>query len=530
MKIRSFVFFIFAFFVCQSLTFKLNAQAVVANFSASATQGCAPFGPVTFTDLSTGSPTAWAWTLGNGNTATTQNASATYLNPGTYIVTLTASKPGSSSSFSISIIVFSKPVADFITNVTTTTCIGEPVVFTDASTPGGGTLTTWNWDFGDGSTQITANGIGNHVYNTAGTYPVSLLLFDNNGCSGSVIHNITVLPAPAAAFTGTPLYSCVAPLTVTFTNSSSSTGAVTYSWNFGDGATSALVSPTHTYNVSGSYNVTLIITQGACVDTIVKNNYVVIQNMLADFSVSTDSVCLGQAVTFTDLSTPLSVTRTWDFGDGTTSTLANPSHTYAAAGTYTVSLLNATDSHSCSDSEIKVAYITVFPVAVAAFTANVTQSCSVPFTVNFTDNSTNATTWSWNFGDGATSVLQNPTHIYTVPGTYSVTLIASNVNGCSNTIIKTNYIVISPPNAAFTATPREGCVPLTVNFTSTSNSVDPIVSYDWDFGNGTISTTATPTTSTVYNLPGVFTVTLIVTVVVPPLPSLTVTVNTSVPL
>jgi len=330
-----------------------------------------------------------------------------------------------------------KPVAGFNSNVTTTTCIGEPVVFTDASTPGGGTLTTWNWDFGDGSNQTTSNGIGTHVYATPGTYPVSLLVMDNNGCFGSIIHTITVLPAPAAAFTGSPLYSCVAPLTVTFSNSSTFTGAVMYSWNFGDGATSTLVSPTHTYTTAGSYTVKLIIVQGACIDSIVKTDYVVVQNMLADFIVSNDSICLGQSVTFTDLSTPLSVSRTWDFGDATTSTLANPSYTYSAPGIYTVSLLNATDSHSCTDSEIKVSYVTVFPGAVAAFTANNTQSCSVPFTVNFTDNSTNTTVWSWDFGDGTNSTLQDPSHVYNNPGTYTVTLIASNANGCSNTIIKT---------------------------------------------------------------------------------------------
>ncbi|OFY85935.1 MAG: hypothetical protein A3F72_16190 [Bacteroidetes bacterium RIFCSPLOWO2_12_FULL_35_15] len=511
MKIRSLVFFVFIFFVSPSLTFKLNAQAVVANFSASSTQGCAPLS-VNFTDLSTGSPTAWAWSFGNGNTAATQNPSATYLTPGTYTITLTASKPGSSSNFSISITVFSKPVADFTSNVTTTTCIGDLVTFTDASTPGGGTLTTWNWDFGDGSTQITSNGIGTHTYSTAGTYPVSLLLFDNNGCSGSIIKNIIVLPAPAAAFSGSPLHSCIAPLTVTFTNSSAFTGTVTYIWDFGDGGSSTLVSPAHTYNSTGTYTVTLVIVQGACTDTIVKNNYVVIEDMLADFSVSNDSICLGQSVTFTDVSTPLSVSRTWDFGDGSTSTIANPSHIYAAAGTYTVSLLNATDPFSCSDSEIKVGYITVFPIAVAAFTANNTAGCAVPFTVNFTDNSTNATTWSWNFGDGATSLLQNPSHVYTLPGTYTVTLIASNANGCSNTIIKTNYIVISLPVANLTATPRNGCVPLTVNFTSTStSSIDPIANYNWNFGDGTIINTAVSTTSNVYNLPGVYTVTLIIT-------------------
>ncbi len=511
MKLRTLPFFVFTVFVIQLLTLKLNAQAVVANFSASSTQGCAPLS-VNFTDLSTGSPTSWSWNFGNGNTATTQTPSATYLTPGTYIVTLTASKPGSSNSFSISITVFSKPIANFTSNVTTTTCIGEPVTFTDSSTPGGGILTTWNWDFGDGSNQSTSNGIGTHVYSTAGTYPVSLLVIDNNGCFGSVIYNITVLSAPTAAFTATPLHSCAAPLTVTFTNSSSFTGAVSYTWNFGDGATSNLVSPTHTYNSTGSYNVTLVIVQGSCTDTIVKNNYVVIQNMLADFSVNNDSICLGQSISFTDQSVPLSVSRTWDFGDGITSTLANPLHTYSAAGTYTVSLINATDPFSCFDSEIKVAYVTVFSTAVAAFTANNTQSCSAPFTVNFTDNSTNSTTWSWNFGDGTTSLLQNPSNTYNLPGTYTVTLIVSNVNGCSDTLIKTNYIVLSPPIANLIATPRNGCVPLTANFTSASiSSVDPIINYNWNFGNGTVTNTAAPTTSNIYNLPGVYTVTLIIT-------------------
>jgi PKD repeat protein len=504
MKLRLLHYFIISFLLVPFLSFQLDAQ-VIANFTANKTSGCAPLS-VNFTNTSTGAIT-YSWDFGNGNTSTLTNPGATYNTAGVYSVVLTATNGASSNTHTVSISVFANPIPNFTT--ISPSCVGQVVPFTDNSIAGSGSLTTWAWDFGDGSNQTTNTGLATHTYVAGGTFPVTLIVTNSNGCSKSIINNVTILAAPHADFTGSPSSACVPPISVDFTTTSTFVGAVTYLWNFGDGNASTLANPSHTYNFTGSYNIALEITQQGCKDTMTKLNYVVIEDIVPDFSANDSSVCAGQVISFTDLSVPLSVSRTWDFGDGATSTLANPTHTYATAGTYAVSLLNAT-AIGCTHSIIKNNFITVFPIPVVSFAANKTKSCVAPFSVNFTDNSTNAASWNWDFGDGNTSTLKNPTHVYAVPGSYTVKLVVTSANGCQTTLIKNNYIFISSPVASFTATPLEGCIPLKVDFTSTSTSpADAIVNYIWDFGNGT-ATSVIPTISQTYAAVGVYTVKLII--------------------
>lgn len=165
---------------------------------------------------------------------------------------------------------------------------------------------------------------------------------------------------------------------------------------------------------------------------------------VAAFSGTPTSGYYPLTVAFTDASTNNPTSWSWTFGDGGTSTLKNPSHTYTAAGTYTV-VLTATNAYG-SDSETKTGYITVTAPPqnppVAAFSGTPTSG-TIPLTVVFTDASTNSpTSWSWDFGDGGTSTLQNPSHVYTVAGTYTVTLTATNAYG-SDSEVKTGYITAS---------------------------------------------------------------------------------------
>jgi serine protease len=153
-------------------------------------------------------------------------------------------------------------------------------------------------------------------------------------------------------------------------------------------------------------------------------------------------------VTFTDASTNSPTSWSWTFGDGGTSTAQNPSHVYTAAGTYTVAL-TATNAYG-SNTLTKTGYVTVTAPntnpPVAAFSGT-PLSGNAPLTVVFTDASTNTpTSWSWTFGDGGTSAVQNPSHVYTTAGTYTVALTATNAYG-SNTLTKTNYITVTTPPA-----------------------------------------------------------------------------------
>ncbi|MEW5701530.1 MAG: S8 family serine peptidase [Candidatus Zixiibacteriota bacterium] len=165
---------------------------------------------------------------------------------------------------------------------------------------------------------------------------------------------------------------------------------------------------------------------------------------VAQFVGSPTSGCAPLAVQFTDQSTGGPTSWSWDFGDGGTSTLQNPSHTYTGSGSFTVTL-TATNAQG-SDSEIKTNYIVVSTgsAPVADFVGSPLTG-EAPLTVYFTDLSTNSpTSWSWTFGDGGTSTAQNPSHVYTSAGTYTVALTASNSCG-SDGETKTGYITVSAP-------------------------------------------------------------------------------------
>ncbi|MBN1479284.1 PKD domain-containing protein [candidate division KSB1 bacterium] len=252
--------------------------------------------------------------------------------------------------------------------------------------------------------------------------------------------------APSAAFSGSPTSGC-APLTVNFTDQSTA-DITSWSWTFGDGATSTAQNPSHSYANAGSYTVSLTVTGPGGSDTETKTNYVTVSTgPSAAFAGSPTSGNAPLTVSFTDQSTGSPTSWSWDFGDGGSSTVQNPSHIYDTEGTYTVEL---TVSNSCgSDIETKVNYISVSEAPcdppVANFSGSPTTG-TAPLSVNFTDQSTNSpTSWSWNFGDGGTSTAQNPSHTYTAVGTFTVSLTATN--GCgSDTETKTNYITVNEPS------------------------------------------------------------------------------------
>lgn len=161
---------------------------------------------------------------------------------------------------------------------------------------------------------------------------------------------------------------------------------------------------------------------------------------IAAFAGSPTFGCAPLTVNFTDQSSGDIGSWAWNFGDGGTSTLKNPSHVYGSSGTYTVSL--TVTGAGGSDVETKTNFISVSSSPTAAFTASPTSG-TAPLTVNFTDQSTGLpTNWSWTFGDGGTATGKNPSHTYTAPGTYTVSLSASNSCG-SNSLTKTNYITVT---------------------------------------------------------------------------------------
>jgi gliding motility-associated-like protein len=487
------------------LGFTAKAQPPVAQFTASNTSGCAPI-IITFTDQSTNSPTGWFWDFGNGVTSTLQNPVATYFTPGSYTVILTATNGAGSNTITKTnyIVVHDKPVVGFSASPTSG-CTPFNVQFTDASTPGSGTIASWLWDFGDGNTSTLQNPI--HSYQTVGLFTVTLRVTNSFGCFSvfSRPQYIDVVNGVNADFTNSAATGCKPPATINFTNTSTGPGTITYQWFFGDGGTSTATNPSYTYTVGGTYTVTLIGTSTTgCADTIIKNNLVVVQNVVSGFT-SVDSVCVGALANFVNTTSPLPPTATWNFGDGNSQAGVNATHAYAAPGTYQVKLVN--QYATCNDSITRS--IRVLAKPTANFNGTNIIGCKPPLTVNFNDLSTGAISWQWSFGNGNTSTLQNPTHTYTNFGQYDITLVVTNASGCTDTLRRPQYVRIVAPTLSVSNLPAESCIPFTLTPNAVINTVDGIATYFWDFGDGVTSTLPNP--SHTYNVQGTFTVRLIIT-------------------
>jgi PKD repeat protein len=256
------------------------------------------------------------------------------------------------------------------------------------------------------------------------------------------------LGPPSADFYGSPT-SGKRPLTVNFTEAG--TGADTWLWSFGDGGISLSPTPTHTYTAAGVYTVSLRVSNAVGSDILTRTHYITVSGLSAAFSAAPTVGRSPLTVTFANQSTDYT-SSLWDFGDGVTSTLNNPTHTYTAAGAYTVTL--TVNGPEGSDTLGKPAVIAVVEPKVylplvmhnyvpkqAYFSATPTVG-EAPLTVTFTNASVNYTASLWSFGDGTTSTLPNPTHVYTLPGVYTVTLTITGPGG-TDTFSRANYVTVS---------------------------------------------------------------------------------------
>jgi len=394
----------------------------------------------------------------------------------------------------ITVVIVPPPVAGLSASPDSI-CEGQSITFTN-HTAGG--ANSFLWHFGNGNTSTAANPPP-QTYNTAGVYNVVLEVNITGGtpsCYDSDTIQVTVLPAPHALFTTSNNVACDS-LTVIFTDQSTSgSPIITWNWTFGNGNYSSLASPPpQFYNVLGTHNASLTVTaQNGCSDTEI-HPITIHPSPHAAFTAA--NVCLGQLAHFTDISTVSVGTITgwhWVFGNGQTSNQQNPNTTYTTPGT--VSIILTVSTAYCSNSDTMV--LVIEPLPTPAFTPSTNIGCP-PLTVTFTNNTTGATTYNWNFGDGTYSSLANPSHIFTnyspADIVYHVKLIAHSTFGCTDSI--SHDITIHPlPHSSFYSNAVPGCSPLTVNFT---NSSVGSVSQIWDFGDGTPNSTAANPTHTFVN-------------------------------
>jgi PGF-pre-PGF domain-containing protein len=296
---------------------------------------------------------------------------------------------------------------------------------------------------------------------------------------------------PQAYFTVDPM-SGPAPLTVQFTDLSQN--ATSRSWDFNNDGNpdSSEINPVYTYIAPGNYRAILRVSNANWTDT--TDRQIIVQEVpsgqvlpVPNFNANPARGYAPLYVQFTDLSQN-ATSWSWDFGDGTNSTEKDPTHIYSTVGSYTVTL--AVSNNNGMNSKSATIIVEEYKeLPVANFTANVTRGYA-PLSIQFTDSSQNATSWSWNFRDGNISGERNPVHTYSRAGIYTVILTVNNSNGTNSQNLRiTVEEVPILPLANFNANPLSGNAPLTVQFTDTSQYA---ASRRWDFGDGTNSTEQNP--------------------------------------
>jgi gliding motility-associated-like protein len=361
-------------------------------------------------------PYSYSWMPGNLNGSTINNISA-----GTYTVTVTDVN-GCTGNSSV-LVSQPNPLIATATTSSPSVCIGGTVTLS----ANGGNSYQWSNGATSQSTVVTLN--------QSQTFTVTAT--DISGCTGVANITVNIDPFPVAAFISDT--ACLKTAT-NFTNQSTITaGSIgNYSWDFGDGGTSANYNPTHIYATTGNHLATLIATSNkGCIDTITGNVYVR-QLPVPDLTADIMAGCPPLAVNFADQSsTPEGVITSafWQFGNGFNIFGSNVNTIYDQSGLYNVTLTSTTN-FGCKKDSVFTNYIFVYPEPIADYTTLPDNPSYFIPQLEFYDRSISATKWSWDFDDGSLDVSQNPVHIFADTGVYYVQLAIENTYGCVDTVVK----------------------------------------------------------------------------------------------
>lgn len=448
-----------------------------------------------------GSIASYSWNFGDGTTAEGPAPTHLFGRDGTYTVTLVLvdDRGGRTTAQRQIQVSNSAPKATFVA----TSAGLDARLDATGSTDVDGTIRTYSWDFGDGSTGTGA--VADHRYAASGSYPVSLTVTDDKGLTGrfsSTVDVTKVNQSPTAAFqvTTTDLR-----LEVDGSGSTDTDGTITaYAWTFGDGAVANGPTAQHVYTTAGSYDVTLTVTDSngaSATDT----RTVTVQvappaSPTASFTARTENLTATFSGTGSSSPNGAIATYAWSFGDGSTGAGATPSHTYRAAGSYEVEL-TVTDARGAKASTTQT--VSVSPALAAAFEAT-TQGRSV--TVDGTSTGGSIVGYAWDFGDGTTGTGATAAHRFTEDGTYSIVLTVTDTAGRTASTGKTVTVANSLPTSSFI--PAVSGLDVAVDASSSKDVESTTLSYSWSFGDGT--TAVGRTAAHTYAAPGAYTVALVV--------------------
>lgn len=493
-------------FGCRDSITKPNAVKVFgprAGFGVEKIRGCLKDSAV-FLDSTITAPgnpvVSWTWDYGDGN-VTSYNATPfthIYNNGGSYSVKLSVTDLlGCTDSITrFDYVARTEGMADFI-SADTFGCIKSPVFFNNIST---GVINNSFWDFGDGFTSNELNPV--HNYADSGTYTVKLKVEGYNGCIDSTSRpGFITIKNPKAFFNLSDTFFSCPPIQVSF--SDSSYYAVNYEWDFGDGNLSSIRNPANVYLTPGTYKPILKVTSaGGCVDTMQKTINVI--GAYGSLTYDTIAGCAPLMVKFK--ATTFGADKfTWDYGNGATvnSTDSVNTYVYQKSGSFIPTVLIQNPA-GCAITLVGKDTLRIDDFS-GGFKADKTVFCdsgTVKFTDSVVDISSNIS-YAWSFGDNQTSTQKNPSHFYSKPGRYTVSLTATSSVGCTKVTSYPSFInVAATPTVTINAA-IDKCIVNNVVFTSNIKDSTAVKSWQWAFGNGKSSTAALPETQT-FSAPGFY--------------------------
>jgi gliding motility-associated-like protein len=461
-------------------TITVLPNTVTAFFNTNITQGCAPL-TVEFTDFSDGG-TVVAYDFGDDGISNNPNPIHTYTEPGDYTIYQYVNNGCSFDTTTAFVTVFPVPTMDFTTEEPGV-CANTPTQFINLSEDVNNVI----WDFGDGTTTDETNPL--YTYEEGGTYVVTLTgtsMF--NECEASIQMPYTVYDAPEANLAVQSQVGC-APFDVVFNNTTS--GALFYNWDFGDGETGVGQNVSHTFeNTTGdplAYTVMMIAQNiQLCADTSYVN-IVVSPTPQALFELSETESCYAPFEISTTNNSLFANGYEWSFAPFGSSSAFEPDFSIDLVGTWNVTLL-ASNAYGCEDAMTQ--QVTVHPLPVADFTSSQPYGC-IDLPVSFTSLATGAASVEWTFGDGETSFNPNPQHVYDEDGYFTVQLVAISNAGCTDTLVVENMIAAYPlPIAQFSFSPDEANI-YNADIQFEDQSLNPYA-WTWNFGDGYFSSEQNP--------------------------------------
>ena len=431
--------------------------------------------------------------------------------PGTYIIYLAVEIGSSPLGVTDTFVLAPPPVINSVMTLNSQGCTPfENCYLADvtATAP-----FSYLWDFCDSATYTTA--IPCHTFADTGCYCATLVITDAMGCVADMtIPDLFCAIDLNADFIADVTYAACPPLSVQFTNLTPSTSGISTFWDFGDaGPLGDSAIAFRTYNEPGCYDVTMIVSDTECKDTVFKPCYIEVGGPFAEITASVDNDC-GPATVCFILDSTDAVTQLWCPDNGMpceTGGMDTMCFDYDSVGVYNPTLLICDVNGCCYEKSLPPVYI---DSVVADIAWSVGMLCG-PGAVQFS-NSVYAASGSfdahWDFGDGNTSTLPTPSHLYTDTGCYNLTFVATGPGGCTDTIVVTNAVcVMQDAIAEITSSAPSSCSPpLTVCFYHSDANVSGTV-YDWSFIGGTPVSSSADSPCVVYNNPGAFDVTLLAT-------------------